>query len=331
MTLFNFARSNETLIVLNAGEPAAGGLQINPRFDVDSASDIANSTGEYVVENIEISGEVTPERFDRPFGDGTFADDGTRSGVTASITVRVFAIPGFSVTEMVNQLLYQVARYLRPSYTGTLLDALNSNYYVKFGHASGKVAFLLNPRLLSDPAVSMDRTTYLVQFVIGSDFPYLTTPPAGVFESDPLTAGGSGFSIPLTIPFTLTGSSGGTLEVVNPSSSAFVDSHSVVRMYGPITNPKITSYQYEFGTLTIDPSKTRQLVFAGSIASGDYWTVDLWSKRVFRNDNESDIITALDVAQSEWFTIPYITLLQLSGSGYTAQTKLTTVTPGAMT
>jgi hypothetical protein len=329
MSLFNFARSNETSIILNSGEPNAGGLLINPGFNAASASGVADWP--YVVENIEISGEITPERFDRPFGDGSFADDGTRAGITASITIRVFGITGFTVTEMLGQLMWHIARYVRPKYTGTMLDAITNNYFIQFGYLpGGKIGYLRNPRLLSDPAVSMDRTTYLVQFVVGSDFPYVMTPISGINQSLPLTAGGSGFTIPLTIPFTLLGSSGGTLEIVNPTNTGYLDTHSIIRMYGPITNPTMTSYQYEYGTFNIDPTKTRQLVFTGSIASGDYWTIDLWSKRVFRNDNESDVITSLDVSQSEWFTVPYVTLLQMSGSGYTSQTKFTTETPGGM-
>lgn len=288
---------------------------LNPAMNTASATVIAAAP--YITESVEISGTITPERSDKPFGGGSFTDRGTRSGIQASFVVRCFNTSDLYYLQQSIQDLFAI------DYTGTLLGAINSGFWIQFGTGTTVIdgaTQLLMPRLISDIQVSVENNTYLVAFVIGSDLPFLVSKdhPIALLQSDPLTSIGGGFVVPLTIPFTLTQSSGGQLSALNGYGS-YAYKYPIIRIYGPIQNP-VLRYIPDSGAYT------KQLSFVGSITSGDYWTIDMWSKRVFRNDNENDVITALDVSSSEWFDIlQYESAgFQLSGSGYTSQTKMTT-------
>lgn len=309
-------RANEKQIYLDAyGTYLGAGLTLNPRMNLDDAATI--DTNPYIVEDVEVSGEITPERFDRPFGGGSYTDRGTRAGLTCSLTIRSFNTLD---TQILAQHLMQLAY---AEYTGTMLDA-TTGPFLQFGYSASEDACkMLAIRLVADPQIKQEGNTYLTQVVIGSDFPFLVDNQMPLGTSAALTAGGSGFSIPLTIPFQLVQSSGG--DVSPTDYSTMPETFSILRAYGPITNPRVTMYD--------GLGSSKQLAFNGSIANGDYWTIDLWSKRVFANDNEAATITTLDVANSEWFGIPTLVgtpTIALSGSGYSATTKLTIKNIGAI-
>ena len=312
MTTF-VTRANERQITLYPYGLAAASIELNPRMNGATAEDIA--TAPYIVEEIEVTGEVTPERYDRPFGGGSYTDLGTRSGMLCSMTIRCFnSLDLQTLQQNLMALLYN-------DFTGTMVSALDGAV-LRFGYSgTDDLCSMRAIRLVADPAVKMEGNTYVVQVVIGSDLPFLVNDDITISQSAPLTTGGSGFSIPLTIPFTLVASSGGD---ANPADvSTMRESFSVLRVYGPITNPVVTMSN------TVLSSK--QLRFSGSIAQGDYWTIDLWSKRVFANDSAK--ISALTVASSEWFGIPRTigtTTISVSGSGFNAQTKLTIENVGAI-
>jgi hypothetical protein len=152
-----------------------------------------------------------------------------------------------------------------------------------------------------------------VSFIVQSERPFAESASATNTDTTTFAASGGGFTVPLTIPFTFTASGAGTTTVSNTGS---VDALPIVRVYGPISAFTLT--------LTATGYTAKRLAFAsGSIASGDYWDVDLLEKTVTLNGGTTSMISALDLTTSSWFGFPPgDSTLQLTGSGYdTSNTK----------
>lgn len=165
----------------------------------------------------------------------------------------------------------------------------------------------LDDLYLDDYDFKGDGSSLIASIQLGCDKAFSEDADATVVDSAALTETGGGFTIPLTIPFTLTASSGGDLSVTNTGSFY---AYPVLRAYGPIVDPHV-----------INQTTGERLVFEGSISSGDYWEIDMHAQTVKLNGVQS--ITALDVAASTWWKCGFGTsALQLAGSGFTAQTFL---------
>ena len=165
----------------------------------------------------------------------------------------------------------------------------------------------LDDLYLDDYDFKIDGSSYLVSISLGCDKAFSEDETATTTDSAALTETGGGFVIPLTIPVTISASSGGDLTVTNVGSFY---AYPVLRAYGPLIDPSI-----------INQTTGERLNFEGSIASGDYWEIDLHAQTVKLNGTTS--ITALDVSTSTWFHCGFgATALQLSGSGFTSQTFL---------
>ena len=195
----------------------------------------------------------------------------------------------------------------RAAVEGVLGELIDGDGSLTWAPRRGSARALSGLRLL-DSSWKADGSSYLCSVQIESEKPYAEDTTATTVESAALNAGGGGFTVPLTIPFTLTASSGGDLSVTHAGD--FVQAFPILRAYGPITNPNV-----------ILRSTDERLVFDGSIASGDYWEIDLFAGTVRQNGLTR--VTALDVGASTWFGIPRGTAqLQLAGAGYSASTKL---------
>lgn len=164
--------------------------------------------------------------------------------------------------------------------------------------------------LLEDPAWKIQGSSWIVGVQLACEKPYAEDATALEVESAELTSGGGGFTIPLTIPFTLVESAGGDLTVTHAGD--FEKAYPVCRLYGPLTNPKL-----------INRTTGERLVWGGSIADGDYWEVDLTPTAKSVRLNGASSIRALDARESTWFGCGQgDTDLQLAGSGYTSATLL---------
>jgi hypothetical protein len=160
---------------------------------------------------------------------------------------------------------------------------------------------------LVDYDFKIDGSSYLVSIQLGASKSFSEDETATTQDSAALTETGGGFVVPLVLPITFTESAGGDLTVTNEGSFY---SYPVLRAYGPIVNPTI-----------VNQTTGELLTFVGSIASGDYWEVDLHAQSVKLNGTQT--VRALNVAASSWFACGFgTTQLQLAGSGFTAQTLL---------
>lgn len=163
-------------------------------------------------------------------------------------------------------------------------------------------------RTLTDPVFQVDGHAWRVLLLLESPRPFAEDASATVVDSAALSVGGGGFTIPLTIPFTFTASSGGDLEVTHAGD--FKLAYPVLRAYGPITNPHV-----------VNQTTGKRLVFEGSIAAGDYWEIDLFERSVLLNGVTK--VRALDASRSTWWAcVRGANDLQLAGSGYTSSTFL---------
>ena len=104
--------------------------------------------------------------------------------------------------------------------------------------------------------------------------------------------------------------------VVDVTNAGDVATWPTLRIYGPITDPRITN-------LYTDEALAFNIVIAG----GDYLVVNTAERAVYLDDDpEADRYNNVDVAQTTWFPLrPGPNRLRLSGSAYAtpAQTQIT--------
>lgn len=249
------------------------------------------------VEECQFSAAVSAERTKRPQSHGARQDPGSKDGGVWSATARIIG-PGGTL-ETNKESLLKHANSLVDEGVGVLQWA---------DPFSGATRQLTGLRLIEDVALAPDGPGWLAHLVLGAEKPCAEDATATTVDSIALAAGGSGFTIPLTIPFTLAPSGGGSLTVSHTGS--FPYAYPVLRAYGPIINPQL-----------INQTTGERIVFVGSIASGDYWEIDLFTPSVKLNGVSS--IKAIDTARSTWWACQRgANILQLAGSGYTASTLL---------
>lgn len=196
----------------------------------------------------------------------------------------------------------------------SLASVLNSMYdstgVLSWTHPATGALTKLSPLTLIDDDWRIDGSSWVVSVQAETPRPYAWDAAQSIIDSAALTTGGGGFTIPLTLPVTLTPSGGGT--VAYPGGGDW-PSEPTLKVYGPIINP-IVSTTTPAGVLV-------RLVFSGSIAAGDYWEINLAARTVKLNGTSK--VFALDVAQSTWFQMPTTpSTLTLAGSGFTAATLL---------
>jgi len=144
--------------------------------------------------------------------------------------------------------------------------------------------------------------------LLSSEKPYAELSTTTNVDTSTVTSEGSGWEIPLTIPFTLVTGGGGLSTVQNSGS---VVGYPVMQVYGPINN-------FTIANLTDGYS----LTFSGSIADGDYWTIDLFERTVL-DAAGNNVIGTFDAANSQWFGFrPGNVDMQISGAGTGTNTKL---------
>lgn len=268
----------------------AGTLTLNP----------ANFAGSGLyVEDIDFNASIRNEQTDRAQAHGAYLDNSFKGGGTLALSLLV---GGSSATnrETLNQsVLSAFNSTLGADGTGTLTWASQD----------GSSQRQLSGLQLSDD-VQFERvggTIKRIHALFSSERPFAEDATTTIVDSSALTSVGTGFTIPLTIPFTVTSSGGGLASVSNAGSFR---SYPILRVYGAITNPVVRNL-----------TDNRALTFTGSIAAGDFWEIDLFNKTVKLNGVST--VTTLSVASSDWFSIPIgSSSLQLGGSSFDTNAKL---------
>lgn len=166
----------------------------------------------------------------------------------------------------------------------------------------------LSGLVLLGEAWKADGSSMVCSLQVSSERPFAEDTTAVVSDSAALTVGGGGFAVPLTIPFTLTASTGGDLALNHVGD--FVEAYPLLRVYGPIVNPHVINHTVE-----------KRLVFDASIADGEYWDIDPFALTVTSSTGAR--VRALVPLESTWWALRRgVNNLQLAGSGYSASTKL---------
>lgn len=125
--------------------------------------------------------------------------------------------------------------------------------------------------------------------------------PAGLLEDadlsfatlNPQASAQGGFTVPMSVPLIISGGlvSGATLIDVLGTAAA----PPIIDIYGPCSDPLFRC---------VDTGK--QMVFTGlSIADGDFLHVDMEARTVtLNNDPSQSRYSRIDLANSQWFTLP---------------------------
>lgn len=244
----------------------------------------------------EFQAGVRAERSERSQRHGSNLDAGLKSGGVWSATLNVL---GSGATLEAN----------RTAVLAALNGMLAGGGSLAFTNQGATTPLSLTGLyLLEDPAFKINGSTWSVQVMLGSERPFAEDASATTIDSAALSAEGSGFAVPLTIPFTLVASSGGEVAVNHVGD--FPRAYPLLQVWGPITDPMV-----------FNQTTGESLVFTGSIGAGDYWEIDLFERTVKLNG--SSPVRALDVAVSEWWAVKRgVNTLQVAGAGFSNQTKL---------
>ena len=252
------------------------------------------------IESIETQGEFRGDVTPRAQTHGSWIDNAKRGGLTTILTIRAYGT-GYDLELKRSTLQRCLMSLYGEDGTGTLT----------WTHQGAAEQLQLSGLYLADePAWSIDGTTLLCMAALTTERPYAESANENIVDSGALASGGSGWTIPLTIPLTLVASSGGIATVTN--SGDWNHATPTLQVYGPITNPNV-----------VNVDKQERLVFSGSIGSGDYWEIDLDRRTVKLNGTGASQLGNIDSDQSIWFTVSTgETDLQLTGSGFDSATKL---------
>lgn len=247
--------------------------------------------------DIEWNADLKTEITDRPQMHGGYYDGAFKGGGVWQAVVWIKAMRVAAAT-------FEANRSALVKAVNSIIDGDGTLGWTNQGSAT---PLALTVRALQDLRFSRGPVGWLANMQLYSEKPFAEDATSTDTDSVALTSGGGGFTIPLTLPVTFTGSSGGTLTVTNNGDFY---AYPKMRVYGPITNPVV-----------INSTSGERLAFTGSIAAGDYWEIDLFQKTVKLNGITS--IRALDVSESTWFRLGFgNTDMQLAGSGYSGVTKL---------
>lgn len=249
---------------------------------------------------------VNPAISSRPQAHGSYMDGAYRDGISGTFTLYNFGATAALRQSQQDAMMTALDGMLGDDgITGTL------TWVPQDGSSARKISGL---QLVQPPVwQTVAGTVKSVSFVVQSERPFAETSSAYNTDTTSFSATGGGWSIPLTLPVTITAGGAGQSTVENDGS---VDAFPEVRVYGPINAFTLT--------LSASGYTTRQLSFpSGSIASGDYWAIDLLQRTVTFGSSTTSMISSLDLSSSTWFGFPPgNSTLQLTGSGYdTTNTK----------
>ena len=249
------------------------------------------------VRDVEWSAAMNTEVFDRPQMHGGYYDAAFKGGGVWQATAWLLAPRVAAATIEANRSAVVKA-------INSIMDADGTLGWTNLG---GTIPLALTVRALQDVKFLKGAAGWLANVQLYSERPFAEDATATTYDTVAMTAGGGGFAVPLTLPVTFTASSGGTVTVTN---SGDFYAYPKMRVYGPIINPSV-----------INQTTGERLQFAGSIAAGDYWEIDLFNKTVRLNGSTS--IRASTVSQSTWFRLGFgNTIMQLAGAGFSGTTKL---------
>jgi len=251
--------------------------------------------------DIEWEASLNTSMLRRAQGHGAYFDPGFKGAGTLNLTLRLEPRYGTEAeVEAVRSQLVEVLNSIMGSEGTGTLEWTN--------RGASTPIYLPRVWLFEDPQFKINDGGWDIQIMLASDTPFAEDADATITDSISLATGGGGFAVPLTIPFTLTASGGGSMSVDHIGD--FPEAFPALRIYGPATDPHV-----------INQTKNERLVFAGSIASGDYWEINLFNPAVKLNGLTT--IRAVVPEESTWFTLGRgTTTLQLSCAGFDATTKL---------
>lgn len=236
--------------------------------------------------------------YPRAGADGGFIADTKLGGIAATWTVLALADTFANRQTLEDQLL---------QYVSSMLDADGTVKWTPQDSSAGRqvsqVRALDVPRRVGRDGI---HRVYEIPLVAARHFAESQTQTQT--DSTALDATGGGLEFAFSFPLTFTASGGGTLTVPNAGN---MTSYPVLRVTGPISGPTITLS----GTAS-------QLVYSGTIASGDYVEFDLFARTVKLNGT-TNVRSNLYVSTSTWFGIAAGGAdIALSGSGYDGSTTL---------
>lgn len=287
-----------TLTAYTSSGTSIGSVTINPA-GFSGAGFFADQDG------IIFQSDVETAISSRPQAHGSYIDGAWRSGITGSIKLLLLGSDAANRQALQDSLM-------------TVLDAMlgdDGGYgVISWTPQDGSAQRSISGLQLVQPAAwgSGGGTIKTVSFIVQSERPFAESAATNA-DTTALTSSGGGFTIPLTLPVSFASGGAGQATLTNSGS---VDSYPQLQVYGPVSAFTIT--------LTATGYTSKRLVFpTASIASGDYWTIDLMQRTITLGAGTSSMISALDLSQSTWFGIPPGTsTLQLTGSSYDANTKL---------
>ncbi len=267
----------------------------------------------WLCEELVIQSGLQTSIANRPMQHGSYIDAAYREGMSVSMTLLNYAGDATTRRNQAdtfmqlagNMLADRASGYAANDYIGGVLD---------LGVGTAHQRSIRALRLVQPPAwSSVGGALKSVQLVLQTELPYAESSVTNL-DTASLTDTGGGFTIPLTIPVTFTAGGAGQVTVTNNGN---VEAFPLVQVYGPCTG-------FALSNLSNTPElEVRSLSFPNaSIASGDYWTIDLFRRTVVYQDAGPSMISAMDLASSKWFGfLPTDDVLQMTASGYTASTK----------
>jgi hypothetical protein len=274
-------------------------------FASDAGSFTINPTGwngaGYYARKVTVQPSIRASVSDRPQQDGSYADESFLGGLVLDLDCLILGTSATS-RQSLNTTAIKVLR-----------GAKNGSGLLTWTAQDGSEAQRLYGLTLTGyPQVEYVGGTakaFLAQ--LQAERPYAESATATEVDSVALTSAGAGFVIPLTMPFTMTSSGGGTLTYANNGSAPI---RPVLRVYGPATNPVVTNV-----------TSGERLSFTGSIASGEFWEIDLFQRTVTLNGvaTATSPLRSITPSASTWFECDLgNTTLQLTCSAFDSNTKL---------
>lgn len=271
----------------------------------DAGSFTINPTGfsgaGYYARKISVQPSLRASIVDRPQQDGSYADESYLGGLVADVDCLILGSSAAS-RQTLNTNAIKVLR-----------GAKNGSGVLAWTAQDGSEAQQLTGLTLTGyPQVEqVGGTVKAFMAQLQSEKPYAESASATTVDSIALTTAGAGFVVPLVIPFTLTASGGGTLTYANAGSAPI---RPVLRVYGPAINPNV-----------VNVTTGERLAFTGSIASGEFWEIDLFQRTVTLNGvaTATTPLRSISPAVSTWFECDIgDTTLQLTCSAFDSNTKL---------
>jgi hypothetical protein len=283
-------RSGNQYTITGAG--SVGSVTINP----------SGWTGDgfYMIERPDVDAAIESATAPRPGAHGSIPAPTYLGGLGLGFTIAAVYEASASARQTAEDTLMKVI--------GSMLDADGEVSFTPHGGGADRV--LRNVRAIGVPKVVGNLGPYLLYGItLQSERHLVESDTETDTDSSALDSAGGGLTFPLTFPIIFTASGAGVVTVPNAGTS---ESYPLLTITGPISTPIITH-----------ADTGERIRLDTSIAAGETVEVDLFRKTVKAGGTRS-IRSTLDVASSTWFSIPIGGVqLQLSGSNFDGDTKLT--------